>query len=359
MVQWLLGYEIEGNEWRVSAAILAVLVLGATLFFRPAAADSLPLGAAPTVMTQPAPVVEPDYDPRLQLSLDTKDETGPWVRLGANAPAAATMVKPAPGQPSGSWTQIGQRCSRDDPWATPVCYVLPTTNGEQPEHVVYTLGNSHTIQLTAALLEVVDRRSNWALRAQATPACPFAWRENPGSDCEHMWSAGTRYILDQQPDLVVVMATRSSADGPENELAGLADWVAMIRAQTTSQVVVVRDSPRFGFNMHQCGADRGTDNPDCAVWEDVSPNNEQRKRLEDAGAIYLDFNQFICPNSTCRPVIGGVWTYMDDNHMTAEFWRTLSQQFSLRLSAHLDWWPKRPYIGELLDRPKVSVPPVV
>lgn len=350
-------HALASIEFRIAIVLAVVLAIVGGLSFRPTAADLIPLGLAPEVMTSPQP--EPDVLPKADNSLNTKTEVSPWSMLGANAALSPNGSTPASGIHEPGWAEVGQHCSADDPYRTSVCFVLPPQNGGEPERMIYTIGNSHTVQLTAGLLEVIERHPTWGARVQGVPACPFAYRANPSDACEEMWKVGTQYILDRQPDLVVVMATRSSSDGPENLLPGLADWVRMITSQTTIKVLLVRDNPRFSSDIHECAKLHGPHDQSCAYPYHYEPLNDQRQLLEDAGGIYVDLNQVICPDGACRPVIGGVWTFLDENHLGADYWRTLIGPLSLRMHTAIPWWPKRPYLGEMLVRQKLPTAPVI
>lgn len=285
--------------------------------------------------------------------------TGPWTRLGVNAEDPAAETDPAAGLHQEAWTGAGDRCAADDPYRSAICFVRGAQPDQEAERTILVLGNSHTVQLTAALHEVADRRPGWVVRTQAAPACTFSGPETRTDECRHVWEIGTRYILEQQPDLVVVMATRSSAGGSENLYPGLVDWAEQIRTRTTTRVLVVRDSPRFGFDMGRCAREQGTGSAGCAARVDNSALDDHRIDLERAGAIYLDLNARLCPDGVCRPVIGGVWTYMDDNHLSADIWRTLAAPLSEYLHTRVGWWPGNPYIGEKLPLPHTTIDPVI
>lgn len=274
--------------------------------------------------------------------------TGPWLTLGANAPNRASLTEPASGSHAPSWANLGDHCAPSDPYNSEFCYVVGPAADTQPERTIYTVGNSHSAQIGAALLEVVDRRTNWTLRSQAVGGCPFDYVPEPQNPCQEMWQLATKYILEQQPDLVVVMGTRSTLTGPENLLPGLADWIIMIESKTSSEVVAVRDTPRFTKNPMDCAASDGPASEACAFPADISANLSQQKFLEDAGATYIDLNPYFCPLSECRPVIGGVWVYIDTNHINADFWRTLAWKLSIFINAEIDWWPQNPYLGDVL-----------
>ena len=344
---------IGGLVLTAATAVLATLLLGQ------GAAAPAPSAPAAAPATTSAPTAPTTSSPAAPPTTAAPAPASPWANLGANAPDPGSLRLPTGGQSLPAWVRIGESCAADDPYRTEHCHVLGTSDGAPPKRTIVTLGNSHTVQLSAALLEAVDRRSDWALRAQASPGCPFAYTETPTNPCEEMWRAGTRYVLEQQPDLVLVMATRSHATDDENLLPGLVEWVQLISDRTTSRVVVVRDSPRFSFDMLACAQRHGPDSPECAVRTHLRAGLPTSSALRKAGAVYVDLTPQICPDGVCRPVVGGVWTYIDDNHLGADFWRTLAAPLSRALAASIDWWPARPYDGAVVPRAKNDIEPVV
>ena len=63
------------------------------------------------------------------------------------------------------------------------------------------------------------------------------------------------------------------------------------------------------------------------------------KQIEDAGALWVDFTEYYCPDGTCRPEVGGVVTWFDAGHITTAFSRTLTQRFADEIHDHVPWWP--------------------
>ena len=49
----------------------------------------------------------------------------------------------------------------------------------------------------------------------------------------------------------------------------------------------------------------------------------------------MSLNDFVCPEGTCRPVVGGVLTYRQGSHISDTYARTLSPMFGARLDAAL------------------------
>lgn len=352
---------LAGNESRYASALLALALVLVLLVFRPGPADVIPLGGAPDVM-QPPPATETTAaapGPRTGGASIYNVETGPWLTAGANAAHAEAITTPLTISPEPNWASFGQGCAADE-YAVPHCYEFRPADGVTTDRQILTVGNSHSVQFSAGLMEVLDRRPNWSIRAMAAPGCAFTYVATPKSDCEQVWSTATEYILDRQPDMVVVLATRSNAHGPENLLPGLAAWIKMIEDSTTSEVVAIRDTPRFDFDIHNCAVDNGTGSSACKVHDATQPLPEHEAALEQAGATYIDITNLICPRRTCQPVLGGLWTYLDDNHPSADFWRSLAGYLSMRINAdpHLEWWPRDAYLGNVIDRPRNEVKPV-
>lgn len=285
----------------------------------------------------------------------------PWAGIGANAPERSTT--PLIIQNVVDWGAIGKRCLDDDPYPSFQCNVMPT-DGSEAEREIYALGNSHSALFSNALLEAVSRRPTWTLRSQADPGCPFEYVSKPKTDCERLWETGTRYILDQEPDLVFVLATRSAED-PSNESLqpGLTEWIRMIEEKTDSEVIAIRDTPRFSFDMADCARDYGFESDDCHV--NVTANDRAQEALdkhareiEAAGGTWIDITSRICPDYVCRPAIAGVRTYFDNNHLSASYWRTLAPAVSEQLHPVVSWWPADPYRGRVIDRSNDALEPV-
>lgn len=282
-----------------------------------------------------------------------------WESLGANiGPEEQPAVFL---QPASDWGSVGRDCPAGDPHRTNVCAAVPPADPSAPaERTIYTVGNSHTMLLTNALLEAVGRNPGWSTRAQGEPGCTFSYVASPENDCERLWTVATDFILENQPDLVLVMGTRSAPAGsPEDLLPGLADWISMIETRTTSEVVAVRDSPRFAASMSDCLARHAHDPAACAQ-PDASPDaSGQAAALRAAGATWVDLNGEICPGGTCPAVRGGLATYLDANHVSASYWRTLAPSLFRALHAEIGWWPAEAYAGRYDDRTGEPASPVV
>lgn len=248
-----------------------------------------------------------------------------------------------------------ERCADDDPFTSDMCY----TTGDDGERArsLLVIGNSHAVAYTGLIRETAEQR-DWSLRVQVASACSFLnmldepEAPSPDDACATTWWQATRYILDRAPDAVFVVGTLSvpNADDWRFESGGsdLRDWSERIRARTGTQVIAIRDTPRFDRSPLECATQWGFEAPECL--QTAQPYSTALVRTRDdlraAGAIWVDLTTAICPGLECRPSLGGVVTYFDNGHITDLFSRTLAQAFADQVSPHLDWWPSSVWTSE-------------
>ena len=95
-----------------------------------------------------------------------------------------------------------------------------------------------------------------------------------------------------------------------------------------SKVLVLRDTPRPGFDVPECVSAAGKDLTKCAsarakAFIPASTGVEQAAAELTKGATYVDLDNAVCPSDPCPPIIGNVLVYRDTDHMTATYAATL------------------------------------
>ncbi|MCU1632394.1 MAG: hypothetical protein JWM61_1046 [Micrococcaceae bacterium] len=227
-----------------------------------------------------------------------------------------------------------------DPEATGVPSTLAESftqriaEGEAAKTVV-VVGNSHAQHMSTAVVALAEKY-NWTVIDLISLGCTFG-PSGPDTtpECAEFFEQSNAYIDDLAPDAIFTIATRTQFGSNEETL--MPDFDNTVRRYTDSgiEVIGVRDNPRFDFNMPECTEE----NPDslelCTpAKQDVLPPESPLQALDLGTPLFrsVDMTDLICPVDTCPPIIGNVYVYIDNNHISATYWRTMVAQFEERIS---------------------------
>lgn len=276
-----------------------------------------------------------------QASLDTAD----LGMLGANAPDMRITDTPLPdgavltdqdifgGTPCEDYT-IGKGSKE-------VCMEVFATP-DAP--TVYFVGNSHSERFTNIAFETADRTVPMNVRSHAAPGCAFDYVDDPAADnaCQQLWTIALDYIEDEQPEAVAVMATMSTTGSGDETFPELPAWIERVHeVSPETDVIAIRDTPRFDEVPYDCAIANGWDSPDCVNTYTRSNIDDYIAEVSSSGGVWVDVNDGICPDGVCKPQTGGLVTYYDTNHLTAPYMRSLAQIFASQVSEGVDWWPQQ------------------
>ena len=203
-------------------------------------------------------------------------------------------------------------------------------NGE----TVVILGDSHAGHWRAGM-DYVARRKGWHVLEFARPHCPFSFAtpattEAGASECV-AYNQKIIAWLQSRPDVTKVFVSNNARlpmavagiayrlDGDRRALQALPASVA--------RVWVLRDPPTDRVTSHAC-VERALrykrSFTRCAVPRKRAlvrdPTVEAALRL---GRDVIDLSAFFCSSRSCFPVVGGVLTHKDQDHLTQDFARTL------------------------------------
>ncbi|MBY8849552.1 acyltransferase family protein [Saccharothrix longispora] len=210
-----------------------------------------------------------------------------------------------------------------------------------PEKRIVVVGDSHMQQFLAPLGPIARQR-NWEVTSVLKGGCPFSSDSElmPGDpDCLR-WNADVlAELLVLRPDLVLANGTRDVRVGlTEVTPPGfVAHWRTL--AEAGIRVAAVRDNPRFAFSPSLCAAEHGPEAPRCgAPKAELYAADPPYALLDDVpGTVsFLDFSDYYCTADFCPPVIGNVFVYLDDNHVTATYQGTMSAVVERALEDLLD-----------------------
>ncbi|MFI5593148.1 acyltransferase family protein [Amycolatopsis sp. NPDC051758] len=215
------------------------------------------------------------------------------------------------------------------------------TTGTPAKRIV-AVGDSHIQQYLAALKPLAQQH-NYQITFMLKGACPFSTTADamPGDPGCLAWNAAAEQeIVAMHPDAVFTLSTRDVRPGlTEQTPQGFIDqWKNL--GQAGIPVVAVRDNPRFGFSPSACVEAKGIKSPDCSLprAQLLAPAPPYEKAADvPSNVSFLDFSDYFCGRTVCRPVVGNVLVYLDGNHVTASFMTTLAPIVDKAMTAALNW----------------------
>ena len=239
------------------------------------------------------------------------------------------------------WGVLGEKCEGEhvpagNDLAIRGCSFTPAEG--TPAKEILVIGDSHAEQWLEPI-ELMAQQNNYQVTALLLGGCSYgAESENRNENCNAFNDAATDYALRLTPDAVFTMATISDeATTDEREVAGLAE-ASKILGDAGIPLIGMRDNPRFEVNMISCVEEHGPDAAECTfpVSDKLAATPPVPPTEETGGALrFMDLTDLICPEGICTPVVGNVYVYLDDNHLTISYTKTTLAQFEERFHAAL------------------------
>ncbi|MGK3948142.1 acyltransferase family protein [Microbacterium sp. K2] len=233
------------------------------------------------------------------------------------------------------WVDLKSSCEGELEPVEPVLQgsCAQTANaGDSDAWRVLVMGDSHAQQLMSPLTVLADQQG-WGIVALLKGGCAIGigaptWSA-AGPPCEEWRAAAIEYATRVQPDAVYLVVTRATPASPEVLVEGIRDIAEELTASGI-QVIAVRDNPRFDVDMYECALEEsevapGTAAASCDVPEPGFAIGDDLDDLAEAeGVIAVDFRPWLCPEGVCRASIGNIAVYIDDNHISDTYGRTLA-----------------------------------
>jgi peptidoglycan/LPS O-acetylase OafA/YrhL len=265
---------------------------------------------------------------------------GARALLDGTAPDPDVPLLPPMVTASEDWVRVEYwDCAPLSRFPTDMC--TQPVEGE-PERRIVLVGDSHVQQYAGALVPIAERR-NWQLITILYGACPFstASEVNPGSsDCLEWNAAAAEEIADLRPDAVVTLASRDVRAGrTEQTPSGFVEqWWRL--HELGIPVLAMRDNPRFEFSPPDCIQQNGRGAPECGVARaEVYDPEPPFTRVPDVppNVAFVDLADMLCDAEFCPAEIGNVLVYMDFNHLSATYARSMAPVVEEQLQAALGW----------------------
>lgn len=208
---------------------------------------------------------------------------------------------------------------------------------------VALVGNSHSYQWLAPMEEIAKQR-HWRLLVLAATGCVpglSALRADPAevAGCANWGRKVSRYLVETRPALVVTSNWQSGENPGGNNLA---DAKSQLSKWTSAgiPVVVIRDTPNFGFSTAN---GKGFYPPDCvdqhpknlAVCDGaLSPDYYAQATADVPNTALIDYTSLLCTDDRhCPAVIGDIIAYFDLDHMSRTFARTFEPRLQSSLAS--------------------------
>ncbi|MUN53839.1 acyltransferase family protein [Kocuria koreensis] len=231
---------------------------------------------------------------------------------------------------------LGQQCDKDKDFKKDMhglsggeCYRV--VKQDHPSKHVVAVGNSHTEQWMTALKQKAQD-DNWDLTFVRHPGCFFTSTQDNwfSGACQEWLPQAEDAIQDWHPDNLVIQSTFSSYDGAaEGIREGTEDQVRKWTSEGVG-VIGIRDNARFAQSHTECENKNSFE--DCTFPHATAGTEDPTSawRTEIPGYGSLDMDDLVCPDGACPPAVGNIYTYIDDNHLTATYVRSMQKFFDQR-----------------------------
>lgn len=234
------------------------------------------------------------------------------------------------------------------------CWGSFNTGFEGPLTVV--AGDSHAHHTALPVFQQIASTTNTNIISMLRPGCRFSIPEqgDPEDPCYVHNQDVYHQILEQRPDNVVLITTRTFAGSNEEIFTPYLEPAIAAFTEAGINVIGVRDNPRWEVDMFEC-AQNNLQNPSvCGADEaeklgDSDPGLEILNRYSNAYS--LDFTPVLCPNRFCDAVVGNIIVYMDDNHINRSYALTMTEEAERQLAAQ-GWDPHNPAVRGDLGQPE-------
>lgn len=221
------------------------------------------------------------------------------------------------------------------------------TGRPRAQRRVVLLGDSHAAQWHPAFEALADQYG-WWLVPMTKYDCPAVAVPKYSTylgrryfECEQWRDAALQAIERLRPDLTILASSSVQPYTLEQWRVGTSRILARA-APASGAVVVLRDTPRPGFDVPSCLGRRAwlqglLPRPDCRMEAAANADAATFAAVREAAAAFdnvsvLDLTDLICPGQRCVADPGGRPAYRDADHLRATFVRALAPRLARRLA---------------------------
>ncbi|MFC7787719.1 acyltransferase family protein [Microbacterium sp. MAHUQ-60] len=212
-----------------------------------------------------------------------------------------------------------------------------------PKKTIVMSGGSHVQQWYPAVAAIADQE-NWAVVVIDKDGCRLAVPDasmKQSESCESWNEQALPKLIDLKPDAIFTVGTETASPEASREYTPggqVGAWRILDAAGIP--VITVRDTPRFPFRVPECAESAPTEElSDCGLARDDTYADTSPFYAADPppGVAHIDLSDAFCTPARCDAVVGNVFVYRDDDHMTATYARTLAPALRKELQAATPW----------------------
>lgn len=208
------------------------------------------------------------------------------------------------------------------------------------------IGDSHA-RVWAPALSAIAEQEGLRITSYLQSACPatldpaIEYRDNTYRDGCKQWreAAIAKVAADPSIDVVVTSSNDRSyfiGGASEGSLRAtdpgdgyVAAWETWLSAG--KRVVVINDVPQHPVRVPDCLARSPQRVDPCTMnhqlVQGAGPLRLAANRIDDPKFTFVDFENVFCDHDVCHSVVGGVPAYIDSDHVTTAFARSLASEF--------------------------------
>ncbi|WP_284976424.1 acyltransferase family protein [Arthrobacter sp. efr-133-TYG-104] len=259
-----------------------------------------------------------------------------------NLVSAGAKTLPTAAQLPKDWANLGGSCQGTSKPSDKLLQANCQQNdvGDDATKSIVVLGDSHAQQWMGALAPLAQAE-HWKVTSLLLGGCR-TMPETPAAsaECNTFNAAALKYVEANKPSAVFMVGTDASPSSPNEQLVdGFAQTVKTFN-DLGVQVVAIRDNPRYNFNVTECALSKGADNAACKSKETnvLAPQSPfAAVQGSFANAAFLDMTDLVCDGVECSPVVGNMFVYLDDNHLSKTYVASMGDTFNARWFAATGW----------------------
>ena len=210
--------------------------------------------------------------------------------------------------------------------------------GAEDSPLTIIVGDSHA-QQSISMMRPIARDNRMTLMTYLLGGCKFPTTSS-WADCNNFSTAMIEEILAQNPANVVLISSVSMDNDPNDGTPPRYDEAVQRFTDAGINVIGIRDNPRYEYNMYICGQENMRSLYDCGAnrADKVAGPSPDNDLMENTNYFSIDLTEQLCPQGWCPAIMGNVFIYIDDNHISKAYGQTLSPFVQQQLQAQ-EWNP--------------------